>query len=44
MLYLILAEICLTVGTPMWAVYLSYVCFGIHVLKAIVNAIAENME
>lgn len=30
MVYLILGEICLTVGTPMWVVAL---CFGIFVLK-----------
>ncbi len=39
MIYLILAQVCLTVGTPDWVVTLCYVVFG---LKMIVN-IAQSL-
>lgn len=38
MTYLILGIICLTVGTPNWTVALCFVCFGVCIFKAFVDA------
>lgn len=44
MKYLILAEICLTVGTPDWVVVFCWVFFGLDVVQAIANTIAIVLE
>ena len=48
MYYLILAQICLTVGTPNWVVVVCYVCTvlrGINALaEAIKEAVAKTLE
>lgn len=40
MKYLILAEICLTVGTPDWVVIFCWVFFGLDVARAITDTLA----
>lgn len=37
MIYFILAEICLTIGTPNWVVVLCSIFFGLDVACAIIN-------
>ena len=48
MYYLILAQICLTVGTPNWVVVLCYVCValrGINTLAEVIKeAVAKTLE
>ena len=39
MKYLILAEICLTVGAPDWVVIFCWVFFGLDVINAIIAII-----
>ena len=41
MKYLILAQICLTVGTPNWVVVVCYVCFGIECFATLLETIAK---
>lgn len=42
MAYIILAQICLAVGTPHWVVTFCYICFGIRVICTIIKMIAEE--
>ena len=44
MVYIILAEICLTIGTPNWVVVLAWVCGGVSILGATINAIAKALN
>lgn len=44
MKYLILAEICLTVGTPDWVVIFCWVFFGLSVVDAIANTLVVVLE
>lgn len=42
MTYLILAQICLTVGTPDWVVVLCYVLFALSVLASVLKCVAKT--
>lgn len=44
MKYLILAEICLTIGAPNWVVVFCWVCFGLNVTNAIVDMLIKICE
>ena len=44
MTYLILAQICLTVGTPDWVVVVCYIGFAIRTLRALVVGILEGIK
>lgn len=44
MKYLILAEICLTVGTPDWVVTFCWVFFGLDFIQAIANTLVIVLE
>ena len=41
MTYLILAQICLTVGTPNWVVTLCYVLFALSVVATLLKSIVK---
>lgn len=41
MTYLILAQICLTIGTPNWVVAVCYVYFGMECLTDLIALIAK---
>lgn len=42
MTYLILAQICLTVGTPDWVVVLCYVLFALSVVATLLKSIVKT--
>ena len=44
MKYLILAQICLTVGTPDWVVVVCYIGFAIRTLRALVVGFCEGRK
>lgn len=44
MKFLILAQICLTVGTPNWVVVVCYIGFAIRTLRALVIGIREGIK
>lgn len=44
MTYLILAEICLTVGAPNWVVAVSFVCFGLRLIQAAIKTVRKVRE
>ena len=44
MKYLILAQICLTVGTPDWVVIVCYISFAIRTLRAIMVGLNEGIK
>lgn len=44
MMYLILAQICLTVGTPDWVVTLCYVVFGLKMIVSIAQSLIKTIK
>ena len=44
LIYIILAEICLTVGAPNWVVTLCWVGLGIEVLRTIAQVIIKSVQ
>ena len=44
MKYLILAQICLTIGTPNWVVVVCYIGFAIRMLNALLEGVKYYLE
>lgn len=44
MMYLILAQVCLTVGTPDWVVTLCYVVFGLKMIVSITQSLIKTIK
>lgn len=44
MMYVILAEICLTIGAPNWVVALSWVCGGLSIAGATIEVIKKALN
>lgn len=44
MIYLILAQVCLTVGTPNWVVTLCYIMFGLKMIVIIARSLIKTIK